>query len=612
MTTRAVLASAMRATMLGWTLLFSGAESNATESISPGDGDRNVSVDAGVRFRLTQPLSPQALEQGLAQVVLFRLEAGMPVEPVEGKISFEGATNTLAFKPARALRPGAEYLVTAVVIRDLMRGESIQRQWRFRTVAGPELQAGRTAGGSDKSSAPTPAPRALETPTEAGTAESPEAVIERTAREFERWPDYEPFRVQTLDAIVHDESARPATRSRAAVLAGWICTKHPQYLRKAEEFFRLALKHDRQSWQAEWGLGSVLRTQKRFELSNDALRRAVGINPGLFEAYHCESRNHEDLGNATEAERAFARAVEAAPDKSVAYATFAAAADREGAIAKAIAHFSRATELAPENAELWWRYGLYCREHRRHLTAARAVGKAAALGPATAQQWLILAELHARNMKLDPAIDAVRRALDIAPKEPAAWRQLRLIGQAWNVKRKGDEIERVLTEEQSKRGECPASLSEIGFQVALGASSVARPGAGGAQTSQERYRSAARNFLRAWDLDPDREVVFPALFELGRIVGADFARLEEAMLGLDPARVEIMTLTDELRRRQAQAAQAKLREKRLWERLGSSSYDRTAAGLSYVDPEVEDVMRDWRLQTSGMFGAVGLVWRPAP
>ena len=79
----------------------------------------------------------------------------------------------------------------------------------------------------------------------------------------------------------------------------------------AERFMRDAVALDPSSWEARWGLGSVLEALDRIEDANDAYNRAAELAPGRSEPWSALGRLRTGRHNADEAAACFQRAIDA-------------------------------------------------------------------------------------------------------------------------------------------------------------------------------------------------------------------------------------------------------------------------------------------------------------
>ena len=148
----------------------------------------------------------------------------------------------------------------------------------------------------------------------------------------------------------------------------------------------------------------------------------------LLAMCHAES---DDFG---QADLAFRRALEFAPNHPLLLVNYATMLRKAGRLEEALGAFRRAVETAPDFVKAWIELGLTALEAGRHQQALAALGRAVELQPDSALAWHALGNAHRADDEIQAAEGAFQRAVALAPDYASAWVNLgvvrRLLGRA--------------------------------------------------------------------------------------------------------------------------------------------------------------------------------------
>ena len=129
------------------------------------------------------------------------------------------------------------------------------------------------------------------------------------------------------------------------------------------------------------------------------------------DAHHLLALCQAEAGNVDEAEKAFVRALELAPDHPMILVNYAVMLRKAGRLEPAVAVLRRATHTAPGFAKAWSELGLSELHAGHHQQAVSALERAVQLQPDSAQAWHALGDASRATGDLDAAEAAFRRVI---------------------------------------------------------------------------------------------------------------------------------------------------------------------------------------------------------
>lgn len=131
-----------------------------------------------------------------------------------------------------------------------------------------------------------------------------------------------------------------------------------------------------------------------------------------------EGERHLQAGDHAAAERAFAQAVELAPDSAVAHSKLGVALAHQGRLDDAIGWFNRAIALAPRYAPAYSNLGNAYREQGRLAEALAAYERAVAIDP---DYWVAhqnLGVLYKQMGRVGEAVAHFKQATRLSVRQP--------------------------------------------------------------------------------------------------------------------------------------------------------------------------------------------------
>jgi len=218
--------------------------------------------------------------------------------------------------------------------------------------------------------------------------------------------------------------------------------------RSYKENFALARFHDSVAWKKKGNLTA----------SEQALREALRLDPGLAEARtnlanllsergdaHAAGAAYEEAaladprnakawanlashrlqgGDLAAAEEALRRALAVDPDHSEALRILGVIREQQGNFAAAREAYEHALRFTREPQRLENNLGVLCMREGDTAAAEEHLRRAVALDPSYAMAWSNLAALLGRTDRLSEAVEPLRRAAELQPGSPQAWTQL--------------------------------------------------------------------------------------------------------------------------------------------------------------------------------------------
>jgi tetratricopeptide (TPR) repeat protein len=157
--------------------------------------------------------------------------------------------------------------------------------------------------------------------------------------------------------------------------------------------------------------------------ADDALvlgRRLAAEAVGAPDAYQLLALCHAETGNIEDAEKAFARALELAPDHPLLLLNYAAMLRKTGRLDAALGALHRAVDAAPGFAKAWSELGTTALTAGLHQHALVALKRSLALQPDSVQAWHALGNAARATGDLAGAETAFRKVLALAPGQRSA------------------------------------------------------------------------------------------------------------------------------------------------------------------------------------------------
>lgn len=143
---------------------------------------------------------------------------------------------------------------------------------------------------------------------------------------------------------------------------------------------------------------------------------------------------YAEAQDAGEADKAFRRALEFAPNSPLLLVNYATMLRKFGRLEEALGAFQRAVDAAPDFAKAWIDLGVTALEVGRHQQALAALGRAVELQPGSALAWHALGNAHRADGEIEAAEGTFRKAVALAPEYGSAWVNLgvvlRLLGRS--------------------------------------------------------------------------------------------------------------------------------------------------------------------------------------
>lgn len=146
------------------------------------------------------------------------------------------------------------------------------------------------------------------------------------------------------------KAEKAAPRTGVLVLQGDIY-RRMKNTKKAEEYYKKALKTNPKTVMAHIGIGNIEEINKRYNEALSAYLKALEINPERVETLIDAGRMELLLNEAESAMTHFAKAVEIDSDSAENHLWYAKALYKSGLIDKALQQIERTIELDPSNNE---------------------------------------------------------------------------------------------------------------------------------------------------------------------------------------------------------------------------------------------------------------------
>lgn len=158
-------------------------------------------------------------------------------------------------------------------------------------------------------------------------------------------------------------------------------------------------------------------------------RQALKLQPDWAPAYVTMGNVHQANGQLDEAMRLYSEAIALNPDFAEAYANLGSMLYKQGLLIEAIVNYEKAIVLKPDLAAAYWNLALALKQQGQFEVAISYEQKALELNPHLAEVDfnLDLGDKLARLGKLDDAMIAWQRAIDLKPDLPEAHCQIGIV-----------------------------------------------------------------------------------------------------------------------------------------------------------------------------------------
>jgi tetratricopeptide (TPR) repeat protein len=162
-------------------------------------------------------------------------------------------------------------------------------------------------------------------------------------------------------------------------------------------------------------LGVAYLSSGRPDLSAATLRRAIGIDPDIPEAYINLGDALSRLGDRTGAIAALENAVRLQPGSPAAHNNLGSILQAKGAFDQATYHFERAIHSDPDYAVARYNYGRALAQRKSYAEAEAQLSNALRLDPRLAEAAVSLGMVRIQTGQLPLAIESCRQAIRIRP-----------------------------------------------------------------------------------------------------------------------------------------------------------------------------------------------------
>jgi len=160
-------------------------------------------------------------------------------------------------------------------------------------------------------------------------------------------------------------------------------------------------------------LAGVYIQQGRLDLAEQALQRAIGVNPDLPAAHHLLGLERLRKGDQRGAESSFREAIRVQPDLSSAQNNLGNLLASTGDLRQAISHLEKATAGDPENVDAHYNLGQAYAASGALAKAQNELTIAVRLNPRFAKAHIDLGRLMAIQGQTGSAVENYRRAIEI-------------------------------------------------------------------------------------------------------------------------------------------------------------------------------------------------------
>ncbi len=201
-------------------------------------------------------------------------------------------------------------------------------------------------------------------------------------------------------------------------------------LAASEQALRDALRLDPGLAEARTNLANLLAERGDAEAAGAAYEAAATADPRNAKAWANLASHRLQGGDLPGAEEALRRALAVDPDHSEALRVLGVIREQQGDFAAAREAYERALRFTREPHRLENNLGVLCMREGHSAAAEEHLRRAVALDPTYAMAWSNLGALLGRTGRLSEAVEPLRRAAELQPGSPAAWTQLADVLQA--------------------------------------------------------------------------------------------------------------------------------------------------------------------------------------
>lgn len=193
-----------------------------------------------------------------------------------------------------------------------------------------------------------------------------------------------------------------------------------QLYREALSCYLTAIRLEPDAPTAHYNLASFLATHG-LEMAAEEYREAIDLDPEYPDAHVNLGITSADLGKPKEAELAFERAIELAPDDPLPRQELAILLMDEGRIRQAVPHLREVTKLDPENFDAFLDLGICYTQLGFYDEAEKAFARCTELAADDPSLAYHHAALHALRGKEADALRLLREAVEKEPDRVRAW-----------------------------------------------------------------------------------------------------------------------------------------------------------------------------------------------
>ena len=246
-----------------------------------------------------------------------------------------------------------------------------------------------------------------------------------------------------------------------------VCALQSDNLALAAKHLRTCIKTSPGFAEAHNNLGVALRRMGKHAESVTAFRGALGARDRYVEASYNLALAHESLGNPGGAERSYRLALQWRPNDPKAANNLGNLLRRHGRFADALPLLELVRNLQPDSAQANGNLALVLIDLGRFQDAALYAHAAAVLEPTQPQWWRVLGVAERLRRNTEPAIAALRRAVELAPDDEIALSELGMtLAEAGAVEESREILSRVKSNERH--------AERIRWALALSLSSIYR------------------------------------------------------------------------------------------------------------------------------------------
>jgi Flp pilus assembly protein TadD len=195
-------------------------------------------------------------------------------------------------------------------------------------------------------------------------------------------------------------------------------------LAASEQALRDALRLDPGLAEARTNLANLLSERGEGAEAGEAYEQAAAADPRNAKAWANLASYRLQAGDLAAAEEAVGRALAIDPDHSEGLRVQGVIRERRGDFAGARAAYEHALRFTREPERLENNLGVLCMREGDTRAAEEHLRRAVALDPTYAMAWANLGAVLGQSGRLAEAVDPLRRAAELQPGSPQGWTQL--------------------------------------------------------------------------------------------------------------------------------------------------------------------------------------------